>query len=82
MVLLVMCFPLTPLTAIRTLLNSENRNLVLTKLMTSGYCSPRFSAIILAIDLTVLVQEGPMPPVVKKIKGTNDPFSLSRTLSR
>ena len=59
-------FPLSPRTAMRTLLRSENLSLVLRKPITSAYCSPRLSAIRWDSRLRNPVALGPIPPVVEK----------------
>ena len=58
-------FPLSPRTAISTLLRSENLNLVLRNPITSAYRSPLLSAIKYASRFKKLVALDPIPPVVE-----------------
>ena len=68
-------FPLSPRTATRTLFSTEKRNFVRIWFTTSLYLSPRLAEINSATLLWNFVASGPIPPVVEKIRGVNDPFS-------
>ena len=77
----ILFFPLTPLTAVNTLLKIENLIRVLKKLMTSAYRSPRFSEMRVAIHLWYFLASTPIPPKVDITIGVKDPFSICMTRS-
>ena len=73
--------PLSPRMANKMLLNKENRILVRMWLTTSAYSSPRLREISSANRLWYIVDSGPIPPVVEKIRGAKDPLSTCIILS-